>query len=419
MNKKREAGLKNGIFVKLALAFTSIMLVVILLEIVTRFTIYAGIIFIKASYRYYYVNDLNKGWDIRPNVKTRKSYIGRECIYDLWSNELGCFDKPYNGEKDYILLLGDSFSWGFAPYQDKWGTQTENLLGRRVLKCGVAGYTNKQELLKAKEIISKIKNLPELIIVGYFMSDLEREFLFPCWTDIDGFPVMTKEWVNKEKGEFIVRDNLEEKYKIWQKYGVSIYPYSLFEVIKYWLKTHSVVAALTGDFFNNVYFNLLPPPKLKMADMIPFCNYKWLESAWEKHLGTLRLFKDYASFIGAKLIIVIIPMKEQVYPFLADWGEINPEKPNMILDNFFEAEDIHYIDLLPLLKRYSDQTPRNRLYSDKDLYWQSDFHFSIKGEHLTGLLVSKFIIENNLINLSDRDNKLLIIEDKLRNIDKL
>jgi hypothetical protein len=40
-----------------------------------------------------------------------------EC--DIWSNELGCFDGPYRGENDLILLVGDSSTHSYAGWKGK------------------------------------------------------------------------------------------------------------------------------------------------------------------------------------------------------------------------------------------------------------------------------------------------------------
>ena len=93
--------------------------------------------------------------------------------------------------------------------------------------------------------------------------------------------------------------------------------------------------------------------------------------------------------------------------------KIDLERPNRILSAYLRKEHIRYLDLLPFFRKYADQTPRQYLSSEKDLYWRANSHWSIKGEHLTGLLVSRDILEHNLVQVPDRDQKLQDIEDKL------
>jgi len=72
-----------------------------------------------------------------------------------------------------------------------------------------------------------------------------------------------------------------------------------------------------------------------------------------------------------------------------------------------------YFDLLPFFKKYSGDVPRKEFYRQSSLYWLYDDHFSIKGSHLAGLLVSKYIMENNLLNIKDKERRLQFINKKL------
>ncbi|MGB9294480.1 MAG: hypothetical protein WCB64_14310, partial [Desulfobaccales bacterium] len=119
---------------------------------------------------------------------------------------------------------------------------------------------------------------------------------------------------------------------------------------------------------------------------------------------------------GAQLLIVIIPTKEQVYPFLFDWKSagLDRERPNKKLTTFFNRTGIKYIDLLPLFGKYADQRPRKFLSPSKDLYWRYDGHWNIKGNDLAGLLVAKYILEHNLISTTSTDEKAILINQKLQ-----
>lgn len=110
--------------------------------------------------------------------------------------------------------------------------------------------------------------------------------------------------------------------------------------------------------------------------------------------------------------MVLIPTNGQVYPFLSAPG-IDLEKPNRIVQAFLKQEGIDYLDLLPFFRKYADQTPRPALSPEKDLYWRHNSHWSIKGEHLGGLLVSRYILTHHLLAVPDAEEKLKIIEEKL------
>ena len=111
-------------------------------------------------------------------------------------------------------------------------------------------------------------------------------------------------------------------------------------------------------------------------------------------MQNLAAFKDLAAANGARLLVVLIPTNTQVYPFLAAHQGLDLERPNRILGGFLKAQGIDYLDLLPLMRTYADQQPRPSLNPDRDLYWQHNSHWSIRGEHLVGLLVSRYILEH-------------------------
>ena len=101
--------------------------------------------------RWYYIAT-SYGFDINPNFWPPVKHRFTDGEYYVWSNSLGCFDREVeDGEDPLVLIVGDSFTWGFTPFEDKWGTVLEKNLGIRVLKCGVGGYGTRQAFIKAKK----------------------------------------------------------------------------------------------------------------------------------------------------------------------------------------------------------------------------------------------------------------------------
>ncbi len=77
----------------------SLMVVLGGLEIALRFTSYRYLLTRDRHLRYYYQFDPVKGFDINPNVKGKRLSVDNRVEFEIWSNELGCFDEPYHGEK--------------------------------------------------------------------------------------------------------------------------------------------------------------------------------------------------------------------------------------------------------------------------------------------------------------------------------
>jgi len=387
------------------------------------------------QFRHYYKPDILAGYDIEENCQPRRIHIENNIYYSMWSNELGCFDKKYEGDSNYILLVGDSFTHSCGEFEEKWGTLIENSIGMRVLKCGVGGYGTRQELLKAKKIMSSVKKAPRLIVIGYFMNDLYDDWLFPNYVNIDGFRIRKKKIVDYETGAVFEYDqsSLEKYLKDFRK----IQSYSQYDdeysadnsslkKIPHWIWYNSAISGKARLAKRQVYSAL----KKRMTDssvdeavrtlsenpyMLAFYSmhrFPWIEKAWHNHMRNLLDFKDLADSYGTKVVVVIIPTKEQVYPHLATTRSIDIEQPNQILKEYFNLNKIEYIELLPSFRKYATSI-KKKLDSEKDLYLTSDIHWSKKGDRLAALVVTKEILEKGIIQTPDRSIKMHNVTEEL------
>ena len=75
------------------LIILSLIVVIGGLEIALRFTSYRHLLTRDRHLRYYYQADLAKGFDIAPNVKGKRLSVDKRVEFEIWSNELGCFDR--------------------------------------------------------------------------------------------------------------------------------------------------------------------------------------------------------------------------------------------------------------------------------------------------------------------------------------
>ena len=292
---------------------------------------------------------------------------GNYC-HDVWSNELGCFDTPYEGEQDSILLLGDSFTHMFAPFEHKWGTVMQTMLGHRVLKCGVVGYGTRQQYLKAKKIVSQLQSPPKLIIVGYFSNDLYEDYAFPSTTVQDGFLVPFN-YISDMQTGIVVENTLSDRMAQVQGYEKNNRTgSSLFGALRgWWFNNSAIHAAIetarrkTGEGLSSsrpaggvsdkdrllsaaVYFGI---------GLLPEQTYPWMRNAWDVHFNSVLSFKRLADELGSKLLFVIIPTKQEVYcPEWLQSNGIDLDTPRQKLFDFLGSEQILYLDLLPHLKSY-------------------------------------------------------------------
>lgn len=415
--------------INIMLSLMAIAVSLVAAEIVLKFTGFRRALLSPSIFRYYRPDD-RKGYDIDVNVPP-VIHQSNDVSYKVWSNELGCFDTPYRGEKNYILLLGDSFTWGYAPFEDKFGTVIENKLGMRVLKAGVGGFATRQELLKAEEIIEKVKQRPRLIILGYYIfNDIDDDYCFSHLTVVKGH-LLSRCKLDMATGikTIFSREELEAQIKNYERYGLAHAPTTLLKKvvqrIKWWFNKHSILY----NYFKNVVvvrsigekFGAALVPSRTGANFVFEEHSKdhWLEKAWGNNITNVIGFKKLAEKYNVPLLIVIIPSKEQVYPFLgSDTGytEKDWQRPNNRLREVLKNENILFLDLLPIFRSYADLMPRRFLDSKHDLYWKYDNHWNVKGNALAGLAMGQYILKNDLINVVERNQKLSVIEEALEEL---
>jgi hypothetical protein len=360
--------------------------------------------------RFYYEADAQAGYDIAKNFPAFNYRFG-EISCQAWSNNIGCFDSAYRGERDYILLVGDSFAWGYAPFEYKMGSVIEGFLGQRVLKCGVRGYSTKQELLKIKKIVEETRCRPRLIIVGYCLfNDFTDDTIFPNCTVINGYMVR-KVSVSPRTGEKTVYcdDELKAKMKNWVECsGNMAQSCSFISQAAWWMRKHSILyniarkASALREKLEEFGLAKKRQEKKLYQDRV-YARAKpepWIELAWQEHLRTLKEIKELADSYGAGLLVFLIPLEEQVYDFLKPIDSAYDfDKPNRELAQFFSKESIPCLDLTGVFRKYADQRPRKRLDPLNDLFWRDDVHFNIKGNRLAALAILKYIADYRLIQV--------------------
>jgi hypothetical protein len=306
-----------------------------------------------------------------------------------------------------MYLAGDSFTWGFAPFNDKWGSLIESLTNERVLKCGVSGFGTKQELLKAKKILSSLDNNPELIIVGYNAgNDPWEDYDFLKHSVFDGFMVANTDdsYINLNKEQR--QDLFKQQYEWVQRYCMSEEPQNLnIQRIKCLLHKNSIIYNLLKNNVKNLVKSIFGDNftiKSGLINAIPAKVGVPDNSIFEKHFESIREFKKFADEKGSRLLFVMIPSIEQIYPKMFD-ESYNPEISDKV-KTFLKSQNIDFIDLAPEFMKYSKT----------NFNWKVDSHWNIAGNHLAGLVVSKFILENDLIEIIDKTKRLIMIDDKIK-----
>lgn len=417
------------------LVLLSILFALGAVEVVLRLTHYKEYLLRSQFYGYpkfYFHADDKSGFDISDNFSVQMFHFA-DGDTKTWSNEMGCFDYPYRNEKNYILLVGDSFTWGYAPFETKFGNIIENYSGHRVLKCGVSGYGSRQEMIKIRKIAARVERMPSLVIVGYCMgNDLKDDYLFPHATFQDGHLLKKSIIANLSTGEKKVYSEAELKDQLsnWKSFGLNRRPaHPDIQRLNWWFKQNflfyniisqqrpfkdlvsKIVSGGNTESPQNEYnlFNNVMP-------YVPLERYPWLRNAWSEHLRSLKDIGEFSKNSGTKVLIVLIPMKEQVYDFLRPSGDYRWGQPDEILIKYFTKHSIPFLDLMPLFREFVKKTGGRQAAHEQDLYWGNDPHWNIKGNKLAGLLVTKYLIDNNLVEVADRREMKARIDEEIKNL---
>lgn len=385
------------LFTNSLLVALGIVVPLLFLEFILSFTSLKGIVSENVYPRYYFVKDREIGLDIAPDFSTT-SLSFYEHPYDVWSNSLGCFDYVYSSTTPYIYLTGDSFTWGFAPFADKWGTILESRVGTRVLKCGVGGFGTKQELIKTSRDMARLA-APKLIIVGYFgFNDPLDDANFPRNTVYDGYRVGNFAFGSTTEAQ------AESNYKNLEEYCVANVPtHPVLQRVKCVLFTHSIIYNLLRNNLKTFFTGILAPGTLEStgfvvdsAESVPDpLAAQHAKEDYARHLQNVDAFKTLAAKENAKLLFVLIPDKD-----IARSTSTDPVAfANYRLTPFLDAEKIMYLDLAPAFRTY-EHLPA------QPLYWPTDGHWNQKGNHLAGLVLSRYLLENGLVDVVNRTAKI-------------
>ncbi len=394
-------------------------------------------------YPRWYYTATDYGYDINRNFWPPAVAHVESFEYPVWSNDIGCFDNPPSANPK-ILIVGDSFTWGYTPFEEKWGTILERELRAGTLKCGVSGFGTKQSLIKAANLLRSFPSV-KVVIYSYCLNDLDDDYLYPHFTVIGGHrlnKVVIKDFNDGSKTVF-QPTLLKRRLENFQKYGtIRKPPLALIHRVKFWLNKHSalyystkgflkaVLSFLGKEFLENVGL-LIPSKGFDVSYpllIFGLDKHPWIKDVLRDHLRNVKAFKK----LNRKLVVPLIPLKEQVYPELMyserykavsfignrmiTFAKNDEEllRPQRILRKFLEQEGIAYIDYLPLLRFYADYRKKDFLNPERDLYWTFDGHWSVKGNRLIGLLLTRFLVKENIIELHNKKEILARIDNFLK-----
>lgn len=349
-------GLIRASLVNAALSISTILLLLVGLDVLAYISPLRVSVLQPHEPQGYLQFDSELGYDIAPNQPPRTIAFA-DASFEVWSNSNGCFDEEFDTTAPYIYLTGDSFAWGWAPFEDKWGKQIEHITNTRVLTCGVNGYGTRQEYIKTARQLTELP-VPKVIIVGYLgANDIDDDLLFPNHVVYDGYPV---------RSDITCSD---------ATCTVPTPTHSTSKSVKAWLATHSVLYTL-------IQRHVYAPLRSAVASAPPVRVVEQRDILPAVHTQAMLGFQQLAQEKGATLLVVLIPSKEDV--------RTEGVYHNALMKTFLDEHNISYVDLLPAFKQ-EEQLP------DKPLYWTHDGHWNSAGNVLAGNIVADYLVSHHLM----------------------
>ena len=318
----------------------------------------------------YFTTDSATGFDISPEfAKTLHWVDGR--YYHVWSNKLGCFNSDALPATDYLYLAGDSFSWGFAPFKSTFGTLIERELNISVVKCGIPHSGQAHQLKKARKVIEQIGKTPKVIVLQYYTNDVCNDLAFPHSVVVDGWLVDNKKILNHSGIWTIQTRQVEQLAELLKSKRAEMRPATDFDDALFRLKRYSISVNLLERIFYRVRSALVGSHAIAATSVYGvyakgLCDLStppsYYGSPYVNSRDSLRAFKTYASNIGSRLLVVLIPPRNAVADYLNK------------LKGVLTTEEIDFIDMSPSFAVAQAKGIQ--------LYWTLDIHLNVTGNAL-------------------------------------
>ena len=318
-----------------------------------------------------------------------------------------------------ILGLGDSFTFGCSvDYEYAYLTQLEKKLNNNgnkveIIKAGVGGYGTDNEYYYLVNYGLKYK--PDIVLVGFFAGNDVRDTMLgfhkcnmangTVWRAAYSDKYTTANGVTKWN-ETILRShgvikNTEKKEKneafsVFKSTILTLFPHSTrffygkYKIIKNKFFDPGEGSRISKSQTNLTILNYETFYKKEYSDDV--------ERGWNETFNFLMRIKNLTEAKNSTLVVVIIPVGEQVHK--EDWElrkmeyglnekDFDLEKPQKKLINFCEGNIISYIDLLPKFKEKAMNGDR--------LYYKSDVHWNEKGHELAADIIAESLLKENLL----------------------
>ncbi len=302
-------------------------------------------------------------WKIKPNINVNVQLLDGNIFnvntVDLGLEKIGFRDDGVNGSV-YAVVLGDSFTFGAVDMQNTWVEKLETKSDKDFINMGVSAYSTIQSEKQFENYGIKLN--PKLVLVQFYYNDIE--------------------------GNHLLDDDFRE-VRNWLQWNTKTY--SFIRYYKYKIFDSDIS---NGINYNDAKFNLTFQPSLLPHKEI--VNSSATKDGIFKTKESLLNIEKLSSSIGAQMVVLIMPSKEQVYSHLIsdkipDFNEIDMDYYTNIIDQICIENSLICLNLVPSFREES---------SNSQLFYGIDSHFNVDGNEFAAEEIYNFLQSEGLLDLN-------------------
>lgn len=308
--------------------------------------VYAG----RGKWEEMMVPDADLGYHPKPDLDLLYPSEGRNIVIRTTSHGLGDigFRDLETSPPFDAIALGDSFTFcDDVPVETCW----VRLLGQKtslsIASLGISGFSTIAEARVLKHYGKQLR--PRLVLLGLFPNDFNDNLRFAEWIESDNPDFW--EWRKAREGRGAVLG---------------------------WLATHSIAYRLVDSALRSRENKVIRYKKNGLSFLLR--TDRWISDdeqesqrleGWRLMREALLAMERDAAGIGAQLVVVLIPSKEEVY-----WNVVRDDLPAAVEEidrplglvaDFCEEKGIPVCDLRPAFEREAEKY--NQLYLRVSGHW--------------------------------------------------
>ena len=361
-----------------------------------------------------YVEDQIMGLWYKPGYNGR--IVTDEFDVKVSINSLGFrdYERKINPDSLKILAIGDSFTFGsWVALDDTHLAILEKSLNEeyetpfQIIKAGGPAQGTMQQRIFLEE--RGVQFDPNIVLLGFFVGNDVRDTMVGLkpYQIIDGLIAWDEEVLQTWRAYDVLQDE-------WQDLPTPAPPAINEEINEEeskgitwqeWLRSNSHLYQFVAQNIRlieeeTVVTTPTQPARLTIFNYETFYLKEYpseIEKGWQETVDNLTEINELVQADGRELVIFVIPTKEQVQ--LDHWQAkldlmllsedlFELDKPQQLLVDWAEEENVQLIDLLPQFRTIYENEEVN-LYYEQDPHWNED-GYELAGEILTEYFLTEF-----------------------------